>query len=92
MAWSIGYGVFAVVCAAVGWRARESVRCPNRASETRRALPALERMLLWIALAACASTMLLAVTSHLTQNVAPIPLLWIAPLSLYLLSFILCFE
>ncbi len=47
---------------------------------------------MWIGLAACASTLLLAVTSHLTQNVAPIPLLWIAPLSLYLLSFILCFE
>ena len=31
-------------------------------------------------------------TSHLTQNVAPIPLLWVVPLSLYLLSFILCFE
>ena len=47
---------------------------------------------LWIGLAACASILLLAVTSHLTQNVAPIPLLWVVPLSLYLLSFILCFE
>jgi len=54
--------------------------------------PGLGTSLLWIGLAACASTLLLAVTSHLTQNVAPIPLLWIAPLSLYLLSFILCFE
>jgi hypothetical protein len=49
-------------------------------------------MVLWIGLAACASVLLLAVTSHLTQNVAPIPLLWVVPLSLYLLSFILCFE
>ena len=54
--------------------------------------PTLSMQLLWIGLAACASTLLLAITSHLTQNVAPIPLLWIAPLSLYLLSFILCFE
>ena len=46
----------------------------------------------WVALAACASTLLLATTSHLTQNVAPIPLLWVVPLSIYLLSFILCFE
>ncbi len=54
--------------------------------------PRIADILLWIGLAACASTLLLAVTSHLTQNVAPIPLLWIVPLSLYLLSFILCFE
>ncbi len=49
-------------------------------------------MIYWVALAACASSLLLATTSHLTQNVAPIPLLWVVPLSLYLLSFILCFE
>ena len=46
---------------------------------------------LWMALAACTSTLLLAITNHMTQNVAPVPLLWIVPLSLYLLSFILCF-
>ena len=47
---------------------------------------------MWLSLAACASTLLLAVTNHLTQNVAAIPFLWILPLTLYLLSFILCFE
>src|SRR5262249_40608071 len=45
----------------------------------------------WMALAACSSTLLLAITNHMTQNVAAAPLLWIVPLSLYLLSFILCF-
>ena len=54
--------------------------------------PRFSTILLWISLAACASTLLLATTSHLTQNVAPIPLLWVAPLSIYLLSFILAFE
>ena len=54
--------------------------------------PGAADIALWIGLSACASVLLLAVTSHLTQNVAPIPLLWVAPLSLYLLSFILCFE
>ena len=43
-------------------------------------------------LAACASVMLLAVTNHMSQNIAAIPFLWIVPLSIYLLSFILCFE
>ncbi|HWT78628.1 MAG TPA: ferrichrome ABC transporter permease, partial [Candidatus Methylomirabilis sp.] len=47
---------------------------------------------LWVLLPACASTLLLAITNHLTQNVASVPFLWVLPLSLYLLSFILCFE
>ncbi|MEI9971149.1 MAG: fused MFS/spermidine synthase [Ignavibacteriota bacterium] len=43
-------------------------------------------------LSACASILLLAVTTHLTQDIAAIPFLWILPLSVYLLSFIICFE
>src|SRR5262249_30506987 len=46
----------------------------------------------WFALAACGSTLLLATTNQMCQEVAAIPLLWVLPLSLYLLSFILCFE
>jgi hypothetical protein len=89
VAWSAGYGAFAALCVGVGWRARGG---EGPTAFENAPAPGIATMLLWIALAACASTMLLAVTSHLTQNVAPIPLLWIAPLSLYLLSFILCFE
>ena len=48
--------------------------------------------LLWVAFAACASALLLAITNHLSQNVAAVPFLWVLPLSLYLLSFIMCFE
>lgn len=48
--------------------------------------------LLWLALSAVTSGLLLAVTAHLTQNVAPVPFLWVLPLALYLLSFILCFA
>ena len=47
---------------------------------------------LWIFLAACPSILMVANTSFLTENIAPIPLLWVAPLAVYLLSFILCFE
>jgi hypothetical protein len=47
---------------------------------------------LWLTLSACASVLLLAVTNHLTQDIAAIPFLWILPLSVYLLSFIVCFE
>jgi hypothetical protein len=48
--------------------------------------------LLWLALAACSSALLLGVTNHITQNIASVPFLWILPLGLYLLSFILCFD
>ncbi len=89
IAWSCGYVAFGALCAAAAWKSRAGV---DPLQEAHAQPPSIATSLLWIGLAACASTLLLAVTSHLTQNVAPIPLLWIAPLSLYLLSFILCFE
>ncbi len=46
----------------------------------------------WIGLPAVASTMLLVVTNHICQDVAVIPFLWVLPLSLYLVSFIVCFD
>jgi len=46
----------------------------------------------WVALSACASVMLLAITNQLSQEIAVIPFLWVLPLALYLLSFILCFS
>ena len=48
--------------------------------------------LLWLLLPACASTLLLATTNKMCQDVAVIPFLWVLPLALYLLSFILCFD
>ncbi len=47
---------------------------------------------IWVAFAACASALLLAVTNQISQEVAAIPFLWILPLSLYLVSFIVCFS
>jgi hypothetical protein len=49
-------------------------------------------VVLWLALAACGSTLLLAATNHICQEVAVIPFLWIVPLSIYLLTFVLCFD
>jgi hypothetical protein len=54
--------------------------------------PPLRRYLLWFALAACASMLLLATTNQMSQEVAVVPFLWMLPLCLYLLSFILCFD
>ncbi len=94
-AWSGAYVVFALLCAAAAWMSREGGARPSTVPADARASagpPSLAERLLWVGLAACASTLLLAVTGHLSQNVAPIPLLWIVPLALYLATFILAFE
>jgi SAM-dependent methyltransferase len=90
--WSVAYVAFALVCAIVAIRSHGK-RIEESAAETEYVVaPRLADRLLWVSLAACASALLLAVTNHLTQNIAPIPFLWVLPLCLYLLSFILCFE
>ena len=90
--WSWGFAAFALVCAWAAWKSRSGTDALQVAVEEHAPRPRFSTILLWISLAACASTLLMATTSHLTQNVAPIPLLWVAPLSIYLLSFILSFE
>jgi spermidine synthase len=57
----------------------------------RRAVPPAERIF-WLSLAACGSVVLLATTNQMCQNVAVVPFLWVLPLALYLLSFIICFD
>jgi hypothetical protein len=91
--WSCGYVVFALLCAATTL-ASSGFEGKNRAVETLEgaSAPGWRTHLLWVLLPACASTLLLAFTNYLSQDVAAIPFLWILPLSLYLLSFIICFE
>ncbi len=88
--WVAGYVLFA---AALAWSARGAG--PVRAVATDRAPappPTTGARLLWFSLAACASGLLLATTNQITQEIAAVPLLWMLPLVLYLLSFILCFD
>lgn len=47
---------------------------------------------LWLLLPALGSALLLAITNHITQNIASVPFLWVLPLALYLLTFIICFD
>ncbi|MCC6573779.1 MAG: fused MFS/spermidine synthase [Planctomycetes bacterium] len=92
--WSIGFGVFAVLCAGCALlalrrrRAEPSVGDPDLLPETP---PRIVRAL-WIALPAVASALLLAITNQLCTDVASIPFLWVLPLSAYLLSFIIAFS
>ncbi|HVN06830.1 MAG TPA: fused MFS/spermidine synthase [Bryobacteraceae bacterium] len=90
LGWSIGYGMFAMLCALTAWLARDTGAENREPAAAPMAKPAT--IFFWIALPGCASVLLLAITNHLSQNVAAIPFLWVLPLSLYLLTFILCFE
>jgi hypothetical protein len=95
--WSVAYVVFALLCAACGWFSLRaaSLQEPMRrqdASVPDDVPPTGTRQLLWATLAATGSFLLLAITNHLCQNISSIPLLWVVPLSIYLLTFILCFD
>lgn len=54
--------------------------------------PTFTHYVFWLLLPTCSSVLLLAVTNHICQDIAVVPFLWIAPLSLYLISFIICFD
>lgn len=115
--WSIGFGVFAVMCLWSGWQlfsgsaddaqageaeenANQSVSGasvsssemlkPDQAGDFPR--PSLLNCVAWTLLAFAASAMLLATTNQMCQEVASVPFLWVLPLGLYLVTFIICFE
>ncbi len=88
--WSFGYAAFALLCgglalSSVNGNATEATRTPV-------SLPPLRLQLGWLGLSAMGSVMLLAVTNHITQNIASVPFLWVVPLALYLITFILAFD
>ena len=90
--WSIAYGAFILLCGFAAYRSGGAPAMEPEAETERAERPGGSLYAMWLLLPACASALLLAVTSHLSQNVAAIPLLWVLPLSVYLFSFILCFE
>jgi hypothetical protein len=93
--WSAGYVLFALAAIATGvvvYRKKSDNVEHVRSTDALDARPSLRECLLWIGLAAAASILLLTMTRQLTNDVAPVPFLWVLPLSIYLLSFILCFD
>ena len=93
LTWSAGYLFFALL---TGYGALRSLRTSHQSGKeaSREAVPSpgIGVGVLWLALSACASILLLSTTSQLTQEVAVIPFLWVLPLTLYLLTFILAFS
>jgi spermidine synthase len=89
--WAAGFMLFILVSTGIILRIK---RLPLPAQPTdapQKSIPA-SRQMLWIALSAAASILLLSTTSLLTQEVAPIPFLWVLPLMVYLLSFVITFS
>jgi hypothetical protein len=97
--WSLGFGLFGLLSGVLAWNVWRFAELPaapvaadqSPSSESQESIP-VERKVTWVLLPALASIALLAVTNHLSQDVAAVPFLWVLPLSLYLLSFILCFD
>ena len=96
--WALGYGVLFVliaVCAVLLWRSRPASD-PEREATADASAPAivpltLRARLWWIALACAPSSLLLGATTYITTDLAAVPLLWVIPLAIYLLTFILAF-
>ena len=103
--WSTGYGLFVLLCIGSALRARSAKEIGTESAP--KALvgadvgevavvealpPKVFDYLLWFTFAALASLILLSVSNHISQNVASIPFLWVLPLTLYLLTFVLVFE
>jgi SAM-dependent methyltransferase len=86
--WTTGFLIFAVLCGAIAWQGRRRMGwpMPEPAAFTGHPEP------FWFLLALGGGMMLIAVTSHMSANIAAIPLLWLPPLALYLLTFILAFQ
>ncbi|MBI5545195.1 MAG: fused MFS/spermidine synthase [Deltaproteobacteria bacterium] len=91
---AIGFALFAAGSALIALRTQAVplLALPAAAPSEGAVKPNARQWASWIALAACPSWMLLAVTNHLCQEIAAVPFLWVLPLAIYLLSFILCFE
>jgi hypothetical protein len=106
--WSWGLVAYVVFCAVCAWRlwrnaaatetsavsATVEVSGPKSRSSPGSAIesPTFAQRVLWVCLPACASILLLAVTNKICQDVAPTPFLWVLPLGLYLITFIISFD
>jgi predicted O-methyltransferase YrrM len=90
--WSVGYLAFVVSCGAVAaMSARHHPAVEITAKQDSSGKPTRSEALTWVVLAALGSLTLISVTSSVSQNIASMPLIWVVPLALYLITFILAF-
>jgi SAM-dependent methyltransferase len=95
--WSIGYGVFAALCIGAALYSARTHPTSAPAAATVEGMnngpkPKPGDFAMWLVFSAMGSFTLITVTNHITHDVASVPFLWILPLTIYLITFILCFE
>ncbi len=93
--WSLGYAVLVIlviVCARMRWNARFDWQVSEQADDAPAEDITWSRIGLWLALSAIPSGLMLSTTTHLTTDIFAMPLLWVIPLGLYLLSFVFAFA
>ncbi len=92
-AWSAGYVLLIALVAAAAWTRRGAPVESDAALSDENAEPiGWRRIALWLALSAVPSGLMLSTTTHLTTDIVAMPLLWVIPLGLYLLSFVFAFN
>ncbi|HMO76610.1 MAG TPA: fused MFS/spermidine synthase [Sphingopyxis sp.] len=91
--WTAGYALLVALVAAAGaarWRGAAAAPAGTAGADEPR--PPLRRQLHWLLIAAVPSGLMLSTTTHLTTDIVAMPLLWVLPLGLYLLSFVIAFS
>jgi spermidine synthase len=94
LAWSLGYAIFVLLIATLArtvWRLGEDGRDARPSALTASPTTWTERFT-WLALAAIPSSLTLGVTTYITTDIASAPFLWVVPLALYLLTFVIAFQ
>jgi hypothetical protein len=91
-AWTAGYALFVLLAAACAWTLWHSAKDKETADIEPGPPVAWRRRLRWLLLAFVPSSLMLSITTYLTTDIAAVPLLWVAPLAVYLLTFVLAFA
>lgn len=91
--WSGGFLIYAILCVLSAKRVWSALPAAEEANDSsaKSSPPTWKHYLSWIGLSACGVLLLMAVTKQITQDVPPVPFLWVLPLVLYLLSYIIAF-
>jgi len=94
LGWAVAFGALVLLLAAAGFAARRGggAAAATPAAHSVEAAPRAAERLRWLLLAAAPSSLLLGVTQHITAEIAAVPLLWVLPLALYMLSFVIAFA
>ncbi len=96
LAWSGVFLLYAITICVCAWQMfrsnKNTVEKSSVQPEVQSEAPLCLDQILWVAFSACGTLLLMSTTSQITQEVAPVPLLWVLPLAIYLMTFVICFD